>query len=118
MTNQEAINCLKDDFDCHACKYHKTDKCHEKEAYDMAISALESQINSGWIKCSDRLPKIPEPNSIFENKPLELYLVTVRNADYSFRAFWNGKAFTDGWSKLDVSAWQPLPEPYKESEEE
>ncbi len=50
----------------------------------------------------------------FEEKRLELYLVTERRAAYPFRAFWNGKNFTDGWHKLDVTAWMPLPEPYKE----
>lgn len=61
----------------------------------------------------ERLSKKPEENPIFDDKPLELYLVSVRNVDYVFRAFWNGLSFTDGWSKLDVLAWMPLPEPYK-----
>ena len=66
-----------------------------------------------WIPCSVALPQQPEENPIFDNKPLELYLVSVKNADYPIRAFWNGKFFTDGWSKVDVIAWQPLPQPYQ-----
>ena len=80
--------------------------------YYESICAFSEQYNNGWIPCSDKLPPQPEVNPIFENKPLELYLVSVKGADYPIRAFWNGKFFTDGWSKLDAVAWQPLPEPY------
>ena len=69
-----------------------------------------------WIPVSERLPDEPKENPIFEGKKIELYLVTVKGADYPFRAFWNGKFFTDGWSKTDVTAWMPLPEPYREGE--
>lgn len=84
-------------------------------AYNKAIEIVKQEAveyNNGWIPCSDKLPPQPEVNPIFENKPLELYLVSVKGADYPIRAFWNGKFFTDGWSKLDAVAWQPLPEPY------
>ena len=64
------------------------------------------------------LPEEPEENEIFDNKPLELYLVSIKGDPYPFRAFWNGKFFTNGWQKCEVTAWMPLPEPYKESEEE
>lgn len=77
---------------------------------------LEKQINGGWIKCSDRLPEEPKPNPLIDGKPLELYLASVKNLNYTFRVFWNGKNFTDGFGKLEVLAWQPLPEPYQESE--
>lgn len=69
-----------------------------------------------WIPVSERLPDEPKENPIFEGKKIELYLVTVKGTDYPFRAFWNGKFFTDGWSKADVTAWMPLPEPYCEGE--
>ena len=109
MNNQEAINCLNADFDCHACKYHKTDKCHEKEAYDMAISALEKQINGGWIKCSDRLPKHGE-----------VVLCTCRNGGITVSCITYKGAKTAKWVSFGqhyVAAWKPLPEPYKESDE-
>lgn len=70
--------------------------------------------NGGWIPCSERLPEIPKENPLFENKLLELYLVAIAHADYPFRAFWNGKIFTDGFSKVEPVAWMPLPQPYKE----
>lgn len=66
-----------------------------------------------WIPCSERLPEEPKENPIFGYKRVELYLISVKNADYPFRAFWNGKIFTDGFGKVDAIAWMPLPEPYK-----
>lgn len=67
-----------------------------------------------WIPCSERLPVKPTENTEFDNKCLELYLVSEKNAKYPFRAFWNGKDFTDGFCKVNVTAWRPLPEPYEE----
>lgn len=80
--------------------------------FEKAIDVVKKHVNDGWIAVEDRLPKKPEPNPLLENKPLELYMVTVKGTDYPFRAFWNGKTFTDGWSKLDVITWQPLPDKY------
>lgn len=70
-----------------------------------------------WIPVKEQLPEKPKENPIYDNKPLELYLVSVKSTDCVIRAFWNGASFTDGWEKLDVLAWMPLPEPYKETEE-
>lgn len=84
------------------------DKCFE------VVSERKSV--AGWIPISERLPEEPEENEIFDNKPLELYLVSIKGDPYPFRAFWNGKFFTNGWQKCEVTAWMPLPEPYRESE--
>lgn len=66
-----------------------------------------------WIPVSERLPEQPKENPVFDGKELELYLVTVDGDAYPFRAFWNGKTFTDGWRAVAVVAWMPLPEPYQ-----
>lgn len=65
-----------------------------------------------WIPVDERLPEEPKENPVFEDKPLELYLVDM-GGSYPLRAFWNGKRFTDGWSTLKVIAWHPLPETYQ-----
>lgn len=58
-----------------------------------------------------------------DGKCLEVYLVTTKYGSsdqdkvYPFRAFWDGINFTDGWRILDVIAWTPLPEPYKQNDE-
>lgn len=66
-----------------------------------------------WIPVSERMPEQPKENPVFNGKELELYLVTVDGDAYPFRAFWNGKTFTDGWRAVAVVAWMPLPEPYQ-----
>ena len=83
----------------------------ESELKDI-MEQIAAEYNNGWIPCSVELPPQPKENPVFDSKPLELYLVDC-GEEYSFRAFWNGKDFTDGWSKLNVIAWQPLPEPYQ-----
>lgn len=80
-------------------------------AENMALKALKSQID--WIPCDKELPPQPKENPLFENKPLELYLVSLDKSDYPWRAMWNGKEFTDGCNKVWPEAWQPLPESYK-----
>lgn len=60
-----------------------------KELMEMAITALQNQ--PFWIPVSERLPEEPEENEIFDNKPLELYLVSIKGDPYPFRAFCNGK---------------------------
>lgn len=77
------------------------------------VNQLAEEHNNGWIPCSEELPPMPKENPLFENKPLELYLVSLNSTDYPWRAFWNGKFFTDGFSKVEPIAWQPLPAPYK-----
>lgn len=84
------------------------------ESLSEKLQAANMENGGEWILCEDRLPPQPKKNPIFDGKPLELYLVSVKNTDYAFRAFWNGKFFADGFSKLqNVEAWQPLPEPYR-----
>ena len=104
-----------------ACGYSPLTKVISEEEINRILEQ-----ESGWISVSERLPEDPEDpeeNSLFEWKCLEVYLVTTKygsNAQdtvYPFRAFWNGINFTDGMNILDVIAWMPLPEPYRESEE-
>ena len=66
------------------------------------------QLNNGWIPCSVELPPQPEENPEFEGKLLELYMVAMREEKYPFRAFWNGRNFTDGISVVKPIAWKPL----------
>lgn len=87
-------------------------EAHEKKAFELAIDLIKIQPKvDEWIPCSERLPKEPSQNPKLDDRPMELYLVDI-GEDYPFRAFWNGKYFHDGCSRLDVLAWQPLPEPY------
>ena len=79
---------------------------------DCVEEIIRKHMNDGWIPVEERLPEEPKENPEFEGKKIELYLVTVKGTKYPFRAMWNGKFFTDGWSKCNVIAWRHLPEPY------
>lgn len=81
------------------------------------VNQLAEEYKGGWIPCSERLPEEPEENPELDYKPLELYLVSIPGVKYPFRAFWNGKFFTDGWDKVDAIAWMPLPAPYQKEGE-
>lgn len=77
------------------------------------IDEAEKECNDGWIPCTIELPPQPKSNAEFEGKPLEMYLVSINDSKYPWRAFWNGEDFTDGFRKVYPIAWQPLPESYK-----
>ena len=83
-----------------------------KECMEIVKQEAE-QYNNGWISCSERFPEKPRENPKLEGRYVELYLVVEKESDYPFRAFWNGKSFTDGMFPLDVIAWQPLPKPFQ-----
>ena len=87
-----------------------------KDAFNESIeivNQLAEEYGDGWILCEKEMPPQPEENPAFDNRPVELYLVSEEDADYPFRAFWNGKYFTDGFGKVEVIAWQPLPTAYR-----
>ena len=85
------------------------------KVHELAVvrDIIRKHMTDGWIPVEERMPEVPKENPEFEGKKPELYLVTVRGTKYPFRAFWNGSDFTDGWTRCNVTAWCPLPEPYR-----
>ena len=70
----------------------------------------------GSLYCNDY--EEPKPNHIFKG---DIYLIATEKGTIPFRAMWNGEYFTDGFEKLKVIAWMPLPampKPYKENKHE
>ena len=63
----------------------------------------------GWIPVSERLPK--EYETVIGVTDLNYYCIAVYCKQHGFRSM-------DVGVESDIIAWQPLPEPYKESEEE
>lgn len=90
--------------------------CHGMDIAKEVVKEVAKEYGNGWIPVETELPPMPKENPLFENKPLELYLVTVEGQIYPFRAFWNGKFFTDGWGKVKATAWMELPAPYQKGE--
>lgn len=66
-----------------------------------------------WIPVGERLPKKIEYREA-DTRELIPLLVCVEGTEYPFRAFYDGKSWGDGWSKLDVTFWMPLPQPPRE----
>ena len=84
---------------------------------DLLKELVDKADSFEWIPVTERLPEPPKVrNPMLDYKMLDIYLVTVSDEGYPIRAFWDGKNFGDGMFKLDVKAWMPLPNPYKDKE--
>lgn len=147
MTREEAITIMqvykeelehriaKIDYDVGAIDLYSI----QVEAYDMAIEALSAE--AGWIPCSERLPKELEAVNVTwvnHNPPVYYqYTKDVPNADTAvyYRGAWYwwdatvidllgeyDGAYVHGIEPIDkdieVTAWMPLPTPYKGGEDE
>lgn len=78
---------------------------HEQSAFNLAIDLIEIQPKvDKWIPCSERLPKIGKRA-----------LITTTNHGVRFatrlKYGWDGYIFP--YAMEEVTAWQPLPEPYE-----
>lgn len=106
---------------CHYC-YSQGNFGQQKEAFSMAIKALEKQIskqNDGWISIDERLPDTDDYILLsFSNFTIPLVGRYEADKDGS-GAFYIGDELETCLSQnIFVNAWQPLPEPYKECEKE
>lgn len=113
MKREEAIYCLKAQSErysevCEECPlYGQTgvDHCCE-DALQMAITALQNQ--PVWIPVSERLPE-ESLNSV-------IGWDTYRNR-CCFVQYLGGRfVLGDDIDSVNVTAWMPLPDPYRESE--
>ena len=98
ITKEEAIEHLKN-IKIYSFQDGYTDEA--REALDMAIKALEAQ---KWIPCSERLPDSKE------------YVLVTDYGETNIGRRFCGKWWLDycGDKMKDVTAWMPLPEPYRE----
>ena len=108
MTNAEAIETLRANY---------PDACFEqlREAVDKAIKALEEQ---EWIPCKERLSeKEVDVLCCRDNKTMTImHFNPVLTTRYPKGFSVVKDAFS--WRQDNVIAWMPLPEPYKEGEQD
>ena len=125
MTKEEAIEelkILKEDYWDDDGYGHETKQYDDTMlALDMAIKALEQEPSSSenpnrWIPCSERLPE--DMTYVLTTIQINSKRVRVRSGNYYHGFFNNDNG--DVWNATDeeVTAWMPLPEPYKAESEE
>lgn len=110
MTREEAMAILE------VSKHMATRGRMYNQAIDMAIEALQAKVE--WIPCSERLPKEKQ----------EVYVTVYFIEGDTGRAY----GYIDGFGKwhlystvegtlnsgYEVTAWMPLPKPYKGGDDE
>ncbi len=91
----------------------------QQKHYELAISALEEQLNGDWIPVSERMPEARQ----YEAGELIEFLVTLKGAKVPTTAVINHNNLWSEvcWAKFEsyplrteVIAWKPLPQSYKE----
>ena len=116
MTNEEAIEHLK--------VVLKTCDVQDEEAVEMAIAALEGKdtnVPSKWIPVSERLPE--EGHDVLITKESFKIKGYEQNVIKAKRSVDPRSGKIEWWSEFGalkdkaVLAWMPLPEPYKEGEQ-
>lgn len=127
-----------------SCKVYKlikpnTEDVAEFNAYKKCIEIVQEvaeEYKGGWIPCSERLPEECVPvNVTWINRKPEPYYAKIKDVPFSATAvYYNGKWYwysstcVDYLSEygkndfdlidkdIDIISWQPLPEPFKESD--
>lgn len=117
---QKALNTIADTLTYYTVRKDLALLPSDNEIFD-SMATLRELIKKAesfeWIPVSERLPEPPKGRDPkLDYKMLDIYLVSVSDEGYPIRAFWDGKDFGDGMFKLDVKAWMPLPNPYKENQ--
>lgn len=103
----------------HFTMLRRLDSGEKKGLYDIAISALEKQLNNGWIPVSEELPeehRCSDEDDCYrmsENVLCSAYNEDINEyetwIDYTIDGEWQAHEYYEG-EKL---AWQPLPTPYR-----
>ena len=109
MANHCKQDC-NDVNDCTLCVWDKAIEIVKQEAEKFGTDI--NVVSNGWIPCSERLPE--EYTVLCCDKYGEMivghpYFDEVSNTNYSSES--------DNEMMYNCIAWQPLPEPYKESED-
>lgn len=78
----------------------------------LSAEGMNDSDNDGWIPVEDRLPKVSED---IDDDDCPEFNVTIDGADKAttLKCSSDGAFFDDNGYVYPVTAWQPLPEPYK-----
>ncbi|WP_291235954.1 DUF551 domain-containing protein [Frisingicoccus sp.] len=91
-----------------ACGYSALTRVISESELKDILESTYSEFNDGWIPCSERLP---EESGTYIVNAIENHIVHVTFAKFMPRMKkWN---LTGSRSYWKVTAWTPLPEPYK-----
>lgn len=120
---QKAFNTIYDTLVYYMVRRDENLLHSDNEIYDAqaVLSKLVDKADSfEWIPVSERLPEPINEDSESDYNIFDVYLVSVGEESHPIRALWDGRCFCDAMYRmlLGVKAWMPLPEPYKENENE
>lgn len=86
------------------------------ELEKLTARAKKAEAGNRWISVRERLPDEGEYRDTATGELIPV-LVCVDGTEYPFRAFYDGKSWGDGWSRIPVTHWRPLPEPPEEGDQ-
>lgn len=135
LTTEQAINELNDMLAFEIDEFGEVPET--EEAVDMAIKALKESKTGKWVPVSERLPEnlIPVNITWVNHNPAPYYAgikdkpFTATGVYFNWQWYWWSTLCTDILAEychnyddvidddIEIIAWQPLPEPYKEAGE-
>ena len=114
---EKAIETLEDMKGVFDTRSHKQ---YSLSALDLAISALEQQLNNGWIPVEKELPKFTDDYLVSVTISTSFGdFETVRTLPFYRKDGKGGWLLPENFDEVwKVRAWRELPEPYKNISEE
>lgn len=103
---------ILEEIEDHAIEFESFGMCDDYVSVGWAKEIIRSHMdevpdnNAGWIPVSERLPE--------DERMVLVTCQTKKRIRSTNRAYYDGKFWHGSGSMSGVTAWQPLPEPYKE----
>lgn len=103
---------ILEEIEDHAIEFESFGMCDDYVSVGWAKEIIRSHMddvadnNDGWIPVSEKLPE--------DERMVLVTCQTKKRIRSTNRAYYDGKFWHGSGSMSGVTAWQPLPEPYKE----